>query len=74
MLNVPVVTTNFDAVYNQMVQNKNGLVVNMDSESVANGIINLISNLNLRNEIIEYLKLEKKGNVEEIKKFYNLVI
>lgn len=74
MLNIPVVTTNFDAVYNQMVQNKNGLVVNMDSESVANGIINLISNLNLRNEIIEYLKLEKKGNVEEIKKFYNLVI
>ncbi|WP_034765868.1 glycosyltransferase [Rossellomorea vietnamensis] len=74
MLNVPVVTTNFDAVYNQMVQNKNGLVVNMDSESVADGIINLIHNHNLRNEITEYLKHEKKGNVEEIEKFYNLVI
>ncbi|CAN7591956.1 glycosyltransferase [Rossellomorea sp. LjRoot5] len=74
MLNVPVVTTNFDAVYNQMVQNKNGLVVNMDSESVADGIISLIHNHNLRNEITEYLKLEKKGNIEEIEKFYNLVI
>jgi glycosyltransferase involved in cell wall biosynthesis len=74
MLNVPVVTTNFDAVYNQMVQNKNGLVVNMDSESVAEGIINLIHNHNLRNEITEYLKQEKKGNVEEIEKFYKLVI
>ncbi|MGG4167733.1 glycosyltransferase [Rossellomorea vietnamensis] len=74
MLNVPVVTTKFDAVYNQMVQNKNGLVVNMDSESVADGIINLINNHNLRNEITEYLKLEKKGNVEEIEKFYNLVV
>ncbi|WGG45870.1 glycosyltransferase [Rossellomorea sp. DA94] len=74
MLNVPVVTTNFDAVYNQMVQNKNGLVVNMDPESVADGIINLIHNHNLRNEITEYLKHEKKGNVEEIEKFYNLVI
>ncbi|MGG1629489.1 glycosyltransferase [Rossellomorea sp. NRS-1567] len=74
MLNVPVVTTNFDAVYNQMVQNKNGLVVNMDSESVADGIINLIINHDLRNEITEYLKLEKKGNVEEIEKFYNLVV
>jgi glycosyltransferase involved in cell wall biosynthesis len=74
MLNVPVVTTNFDAVYNQMIQNKNGLVVNMDSESVAAGIINLINNHNLRTEITEYLKFEKKGNVEEIEKFYNLVI
>jgi glycosyltransferase involved in cell wall biosynthesis len=74
MLNVPVVTTNFDAVYNQMVENKNGLVVNMDSQSVADGIINLINNQNLRNEITEYLKLEKKGNIEEIEKFYNLVI
>jgi glycosyltransferase involved in cell wall biosynthesis len=74
MLNVPVVTTNFDAVYNQMVQNKNGLVVDMDSESVSEGIINLINNHNLRNEITKYLKLEKKGNVEEIEKFYNLVI
>lgn len=74
MLNVPVVTTNFDAVYNQMVQNKNGLVVNMDSESIADGIINLINNHNLRNEITEYLKHEKKGNIEEIEKFYNLVI
>jgi glycosyltransferase involved in cell wall biosynthesis len=74
MLNVPVVTTNFDAVFNQMVQNKNGLVVDMDSESVAEGIISLINNNDLRNEITEYLKLEKKGNVEEIEKFYNLVI
>jgi glycosyltransferase involved in cell wall biosynthesis len=74
MLNIPVVTTNFEAVYNQMVHTKNGLVVNMDSGSVADGIIKLINNPKLKSEIIEYLKMEKKGNEGEIEKFYKLVI
>lgn len=73
MLNIPVVTTEFDAVYNQMVQGKNGLVVDMDSESIANGILKLINDEELRNSIVEYLKTEKKGNIEELDKFYKLI-
>ena len=73
MLNTPVVTTEFDAVYNQMIQGKNGLVVGMDSESIANGILELINDEVLRNSIVEYLKTEKKGNAEELDKFYKLI-
>ena len=73
MLNIPVVTTEFDAVYNQIVQGKNGLVVDMDSESIANGILKLINDEELRNSIVEYLKTEKKGNTEELEKFYELI-
>jgi glycosyltransferase involved in cell wall biosynthesis len=73
MLNKPVVTTRFDAVYNQMIDEKNGLVVDMDSDAVFEGILRLINNLKLRNDIISYLKTEKKGNVEEISKFYELI-
>ena len=73
MLNTPVVTTEFNAVYNQMVQGKNGLVVDMDSESIANGILKLINDEVLRNSIVEYLKIEKKGNTEELEKFYELI-
>lgn len=73
MLNIPVVTTEFDAVYNQMVQGKNGLVVDMDSESIANGILKLINDEELKNSIVEYLKTEKKGNTEELEKFYELI-
>ena len=73
MLNIPVVTTEFDAVYNQMVQGKNGLVVDMDSQSIANGILKLINDEELRNSIVEYLKTEKKGNTEELEKFYELI-
>lgn len=73
ILNVPVVTTEFDAVYNQMVQRKNGIVTQMDAQSVADGIMELIENKELKNSIIEYLKKEKKGNSEEYKKFEKLV-
>lgn len=73
MLNKPVVTTKFDAVFNQMVQEKNGLVVEMNSEAVCDGILRLINDSNLKNNIIDYLKTEKKGNVEELDKFYKLI-
>ena len=73
MLNKPVVTTRFDAVYNQMKDRKNGLVVDMNSQGIVNGILELINNKKLTNEIISYLKTEKKGNREEINKFNTLI-
>src|SRR5690625_1775586 len=73
MLNVPVVTTKFDAVYNQMIHEKNGLVVNRNANEVAGGIKKLIYDQGLRNNIVNYLRAEKKGNVEEIERFYQLI-
>lgn len=73
MLNIPVVTTRFDAVYNQMIEGKNGLVVDMSAEAVCDGILELVNNEKLRRNIIEYLKNEKKGNTEEIQKVYELI-
>src|SRR5690625_3689632 len=73
MLNVPVVTTKFDAVYNQMVHGKNGLVVDNNAMAVSGAIKSLIDNQNLRQHIINYLHTESKGNVEEIQKFYQLI-
>lgn len=73
MLNVPVVTTNFDAVYNQMIDGKNGLVVNRNADAVSDGIKKIIHDHELRKSIINYLQNEKKGNIEEIEKFYQLI-
>ena len=73
MLNKPVVTTRFDAVYNQMVDRKNGLVVDMDAKGISDGILELINYKELKSEIVEYLTREKKGNIEELDKFYKLI-
>lgn len=73
MLNKPVVTTKFDAVFNQMVQEKNGLVVEMNAQAVADGIDRMLTDKVLKSNIIQYLEHEKKGNVEELEKFYELI-
>lgn len=73
MLNKPVVTTKFDAVFNQMVHEKNGLVTTMDGVGVADGIERLLKEPDLYHAIVDYLNQEKKGNVEEIAYFYQLI-
>jgi glycosyltransferase involved in cell wall biosynthesis len=73
MLNVPVVTTEFDAVYSQMIHEKNGLVVKMDPDSVSEGILKLINDPGLREYIVKFLQTEKKGNIEEMNKVYHLI-
>lgn len=73
MLNIPCVTTNFDVVYAQMIDGDNGLVVEMNAAAVADGIIRLATDQELYQHIKGYQIQEKKGNVEEIEKFYELV-
>ena len=73
ILNVPVVTTNFDAVWQQMINGENGLVVEMNAEAVADGIEKLISDRELYVHIKEYLQNEEKGNYGELDRFYSLL-
>lgn len=73
ILNKPVVTTEFEAVYAQMVPGENGLVVSQDPVAVADAIERLLNNATLYQHIVDYQKQEKKSNTEEIEKFYQLV-
>lgn len=73
MLNIPVVTTKFDSVFNQIKPGKNGLVVEQNATAVAESIKKLIHNQELKQNIIRYLHNEKKGNVEEVEKFYQII-
>lgn len=73
ILNKPVVTTEFDAVWNQMIQGKNGIVVPIDATAVADAIQDLIENPDKMNAISDYQRTEKKGNIEELQKFYQLI-
>lgn len=73
ILNRPVVTTEYDSVYDQMVQGKNGLVVPQSSEAIADAIEKLLTDKQLYDAIVEYQRQEKKGNLEELDKFYHLI-
>ena len=73
MLNVPIVTTNFDTVHMQMIHEKNGLIIEMTPESVASGIERMITDKNLYQSVVEYLKNEPKINTETVKKFDEMI-
>lgn len=73
ILNKPVISTNFDVVFDQLVNGENGLIVGQNGEEIANAVIRLSTDDNLRNHITYTLTKEKKGNVEELDKFYELL-
>ena len=56
-----------------MIDGKNGLVVDMNAESVANGVQKLIENRDLYDYIKEFQSHEKKSNYEELDRFYQLI-
>ncbi len=73
MLNRPVISTNFEAVYHQLTHEKNGLITDMNGHSVAGAIMRLIDNKELYQKIESNLKKEEKGNSDELKKFYKML-
>lgn len=72
ILHKPIVVTNFTTVTDQINDGKNGLVVEMNSDSIYKGIDELIKNIDLRNKLIINLEKECLGNENEINKFYSL--
>jgi glycosyltransferase involved in cell wall biosynthesis len=59
LLNIPVVTTRYDSVEVQMIHEKNGLITDLNPESVAEGIIRIMNDKELYHSINEYLKSEQ---------------
>ncbi|KRE97074.1 glycosyl transferase family 1 [Paenibacillus sp. Soil766] len=69
----PIVVTNFSTVNSQITNEKNGLIVEMNSQDIYKGIKKLINNNNLRQQISSNLMLENVGTEEEINKIYDLI-
>ena len=73
ILKKPIVVTNFPTVFSQIENGINGLIVNMDSDSICRGIASIINDIELRNKLINKLSNEKLGNDFEIEKLYNIL-
>lgn len=73
LLNLPIVTTRFDTVFEQMIDGKNGLVVDTNPEAIADGIQKLINDKTLYDSIVAYLKSEPKENLESVEKFDRMI-
>lgn len=72
ILEKPIVCTNYMTVADQIKNGNEGVIVEMNAEGVASGIIQMLSNKNLMNHIIEYLASHSYDNVSEISHYYEL--
>ena len=73
MFHKPIVTTNFDAVGAQFRNEENGLIVDISAEAIAEGILRMLNDTELRERCIANVRAEKLGNTDEMEKLYGLI-
>ena len=74
ILHRPIVCTNFDIVYDQIIDHQNGLIAEMTPNSVADKIIELYQDEELRQHLISSLKEETNNtSFTEVLKFNELI-
>ena len=66
----PIVATNFSTVKDQFVDRHNATICEMNPQSLANAIKEMLVNEPLRKQYSSILQKERKDNTDEIKKLY----
>ena len=74
ILGIPVVSTNFDVVYNQITHKKNGLIAEMNGVKIGEQILRLIQDNELREHIKStLLKEENLTSQTEVRKVEKMI-
>lgn len=73
ILKKPIVATCFSTVYNQIDNEQTGIIVSMNSKSIAEGIEKYLIDYKFKEKIIDNLKINCMGNDSEIEKLYKLI-
>ena len=62
----PIVVTNYPSVGDAIINGKNGLIVDINAQSIADGITKLYNNENLRKELVKNLRQEDCSNEKRV--------
>ena len=73
MLYKPVVITDYPTAKSQITNGLDGAIVPMDEVETAEGMVDFMDDSDLRNKIVEHLKVSDFGNETEVAKIYNLM-
>lgn len=73
ILNKPVIITNYASSKSQLQDGFDGVIVPMDNQGCANGIVKVIYDKDLQNQLIENTKKADYTNSKEIEKLYKLI-
>lgn len=73
ILQKPIVATNYPTVWDQILEDKEGIIADMTPEGIAEGIQRMLSDHNLRQSIVQYLSSNEYGNSDEIHKYRKVI-
>lgn len=73
ILHKPVVITDFPTAHSQLTDGYDGVIVPLGNEECADGIIKVIKDRALQNELIKNMKRTHYSNADEVEKIYQLM-
>lgn len=73
ILKKSVIITDFPTSKSQLTNGVDGIIVSLNNEECAKGIINFINDKELQEKIIDYLESHDYSNASEIEKIYKLM-
>lgn len=73
ILGKPVIITNYPTAKSQIQNGIDGIICDMDNESIAQAILSLNNNKAMQNRLTEYVSSHDYGNEREIDKIYHLL-
>src|SRR5699024_68088 len=73
LLGKPVIITDYATSDSQLKNGINGVIVPLDNESCANGIVDVLHNKQLLEKLCRNCQDNDYSNSEEIEKFYSLL-
>ena len=73
MLCKPIVVTNYTTVNDSVEHGKNGWIVDMDPEAIAQGVLDMCADAERRNSLQTYLENCPKGNESELQKYIDVM-
>ena len=68
----PLIVTNYPTVHDQIMDGKEGVIVDIAAEAISNGIMELLNNEILYESIKNYMTNNEYGNVSEMVAYYKL--
>ena len=73
MLCKPIVATAYPTVADQVADGREGIVIPMTPEGIADGVCRMLEDAGLRAEMVEYLHNHEYGNQAEVAKYIRLL-
>ena len=70
----PIVATNYSTVKDSIEHGKSGWIVDMTPQALSEGILHMMQDDKLRDELVRYLEVQPKGNVQELRRYIQIML